>query len=553
MFGRFRLYSGLILFAYLVGHLANHALGVISLEAMNAGMRFTIEPWRTLPGTVLLAGGALVHVFTALRSLYLRRTLRMPAWQLTQTVLGLLIPFALIGHVLATRVLHELFGVRGSYTTELIALWLLLPQFGVLQAVLVLVAWAHACVGLHAWLRLKPWYAARERLAFALAVLWPALALAGYVAAGMQAVRRSAEAGWVESVAAEAGFTLDMIDWVLRWEGRGAVGFALLLAALFGMRVLRSRRAGAGQLRLRYQDRITVTVRPGMTVLEALRAARIAHASVCGGRGRCSTCRVHIDAGAEHLPVPEEDELRVLRRIAAPVSVRLACQLRPQADLSVTPLLPASATAADAMERADYQRSEERAVAVLFADMRGFTRLAHSRLPYDVVFVLNRYREEMAHAIESAGGVVNEFVGDSVMALFGLDGDVDSGCRQAMAAARAMLERLEQLNRTLAAELDEPLRIGIGIHAGPVILGEMGYAKLKGITVVGDVVNTASRLEEMTKRFDARVVVSQDAAAHLGEDIAGWQRHEVEVRGRLGTMTVMTPEAALADHPMPAS
>jgi len=553
MLGRFRLYSGLILFAYLAGHLANHALGVISLEAMNAGMRFTIEPWRTLPGTVLLAGGALVHVFAALRSLYLRRTLRMPAWQLTQSVLGLLIPFALIGHVLATRVLHELFGVRGSYTTELIALWLLLPQFGVLQAVLLVVAWAHACVGLHAWLRLKPWYAARERLAFALAVLWPALALAGYVAGGMQAVRRSAEASWVESVAAEAGFTLDMIDWVLRWEGRGAVGFALLLAVLFAMRALRSRRAGAGQLRLRYQDRITVTVRPGMTVLEALRAARVPHASVCGGRGRCSTCRVHIDAGAEHLPVPEEDELRVLRRIAAAASVRLACQLRPRADLSVTPLLPASATAADAMERADYQRSEERAVAVLFADMRGFTRLAHSRLPYDVVFVLNRYREEMAHAIESAGGVVNEFVGDSVMALFGLDGDVDSGCRQAMAAARAMFERLEQLNRTLAAELDEPLRIGIGIHAGPVILGEMGYAKLKGITVVGDVVNTASRLEEMTKRFDARVVVSEDAVAHLGEDIAGWQRHEVEVRGRLGTMTVMTPDAPPSDHPMPAS
>jgi adenylate cyclase len=553
MLGRFRLYSGLVLFTYLLGHLANHALGVISLEAMNAGMRFTIEPWRTLPGTVLLSGAALVHVFTVLWSLYLRRTLRMPAWQITQTVLGLLIPFALIGHVLATRVLHELFAVQGSYITELIALWLLLPEFGVLQAVLVVVAWAHACVGLHAWLRLKRWYAARQQFAFALAVLWPALALAGYVAGGMQVVRRAQQAGWVEGVATEAGFTRELVDWVLRWETRGAVGFAVLLAALFAMRALRARRSGAGQLRLRYQDRTTVAVRRGMTVLEALRAARIPHASVCGGRGRCSTCRVHIDAGAEHLPVPEEDELRVLRRIAAPASVRLACQLRPRADLSVTPLLPASATAADAMERAEYQRSEERAVAVLFADMRGFTRLAHSRLPYDVVFVLNRYREEMARAIESAGGVVNEFVGDSVMALFGLSSEVDSGCRQAVAAARAMLERLEQLNRTLAAELDEPLRIGIGIHAGPVILGETGYAKLKGITVVGDVVNTASRLEEMTKRFGAQMVVSEDAAAHLGEDIAGWQRHEVEVRGRMGTMTVMTPDAALADHRMPAS
>jgi adenylate cyclase len=552
MLGRLRLYSGLILFAYLVGHLANHALGVISPEAMNAGIPFTIAPWRTLPGTVLLGGAALVHVTVGLRSLYLRQTLHMPAWQLAQTVLGLLIPFGLIGHVLGSRGLHEAFGVHGSYLTELAALWVLLPGFGVLQAVLVVVAWLHACIGLHTWLRLKPWYAARERLAFSVALLWPALALAGYVSGGMQVVRRAAEEGWLEHMAADAGLTFSMIDWVMHWDTRGTAGFAFLLVVLFAMRALRTRRAPTGQLRLRYQDRAVVAVRPGMTVLEALRAARIPHASVCGGRGRCSTCRIHIDAGAEHLPAPHDDELRVLRRIAAPASVRLACQLRPLTHLSVTPLLPPSATAADAMERAVYQRSEERAVALLFADLRGFTRLAESRLPYDVVFVLNRYREEMAHAIESAGGVVNEFVGDGVMALFGLSSNVETGCRQAMAAARAMLERLEQLNRTLAAELSEPLRIGIGIHAGPVILGEMSYANLKGITVVGDVVNTASRLEEMTKRFGAQVVMSEDAATHLGDAIAGWQRHDVEVRGRLRTMTVLVSDTALAVATPPA-
>jgi adenylate cyclase len=542
MLGRLRLYSGLVLFVYLVGHLANHALGVISLEALNAGIPFTIAPWRTLPGTVLLGGAALIHVSIVLWSLYQRQTLRMPAWQIAQTTLGLLIPFGLIGHVLGSRGMHEAFGVHGGYLTELAALWLLLPGYGVLQAVLVVVAWLHACIGLHTWLRLKPWYAAHERLAFAAALLLPTLALAGYVSGGMQVVRRAAEEGWLERVAAEAGMTLDMVDWVLHWANLGAVGFALLLVLLFAMRALRGRRAaGAGQLRLQYGDRSTVAVFPGMTVLEALRAARVPHASVCGGRARCSTCRVHIDSGTEHLPPPEEDELRVLRRISAPTSVRLACQLRPLADLAVTPLLPATATAADAMERIGYQRSEERTVALLFADMRGFTRLAQARLPYDVVFVLNRYREEMAHAIESAGGVVNEFVGDGVMALFGLDSDLDTGCRQAMAAARAMLERLEHLNRTLAAELNEPLRIGIGIHAGPVILGEMGYSNLKNITVVGDVVNTASRLEEMTKRFGAPVVMSEDAATHLGDGIADWQRHEIEVRGRLGAMTVLVP------------
>jgi adenylate cyclase len=545
MLGRLRLYSGLVLFTYLVGHLANHALGVISLEAMNAGLPFTIAPWRTLPGTVLLGAAALAHVVIVLRSLYLRQTLRMPEWQLAQTVLGLLIPFALIGHVLASRGLHEIFGAHGSYLTELGVLWLVLPEYGVLQAVLVVVAWLHACVGLHAWLRLKPWYAAHERLAFALALLWPALALAGYVSGGMQVVRLAAEEGWLERVATDAGMTFDMIDWVLYWKNVGTAAFVLVLVALFAMRALRAHgAAGVAHLRLQYQDGTTVPIRRGMTVLEALRAARIPHASVCGGRGRCSTCRVHIDAGAEHLPAPHEDELKVLRRIAAPASVRLACQLRPVADLSVTALLPASASAADAMERAQYQRSEERMVAVLFADMRGFTRLAESRLPYDVVFVLNRYREEMAHAIENAGGVVNEFVGDGVMALFGLDSEVETGCRQAMAAAHAMLERLEHLNRTLAAELNEPLRIGIGIHAGPVILGEMGHPNLKGITVVGDVVNTASRLEEMTKRLGAQVVMSEDAAAHVGDGIAAWQRHEVEVRGRQSTITVLVLNAA---------
>ena len=376
MIGRLRLYSGLVLFTYVTLHLANHALGVISVEAMDAGLPYTVAPWRSLPGTVLLAGAALVHVSVVLASLYQRRTLRMARWQAVQIWLGLLIPVALIGHAIATRGLDEVFGTHGNYHTELIALWLFHPEFGVLQAVLVVIAWVHACIGLHAWLQLKPWYAARQPYFFALAVLWPALALAGYVAGGMQVLRSAAEAGWVERVATKAGVTMPMLDWVTHWMNIGVLAYLLLLAALFGMRALRERRAiGAGTL-LRYDDRLTVPVRPGMTVLEALRAARVRHASVCGGRGRCSTCRVHIDAGAQHLPPPEEDELRVLRRIAAPQSVRLACQLHPTADLAVTPLLHASATAADAMERARYRATEERPVAVLFADMRRFTRLA---------------------------------------------------------------------------------------------------------------------------------------------------------------------------------
>jgi len=143
------------------------------------------------------------------------------------------------------------------------------------------------------------------RLAFALALLWPVLALAGYVSSGMQVVRLAADEGWIGATMADAGMNLHMIDWVLYWANFVAPGFVMLLIALFLLRARRVRRANrTSQLRLRYQDRTTVALRPGMTVLEALRAARIPHASVCGGRGRCSTCRVHIDTGGEHLPAP---------------------------------------------------------------------------------------------------------------------------------------------------------------------------------------------------------------------------------------------------------
>src|SRR5262245_33367728 len=247
MINRLRLCSGLILFTFLVGHLTNHALGIVSLEAMNAGLPFTIGPWRTLPGTVLFCGAALVHVGVALWSLYMRQTLRMPAWHVTQVTLGLLIPLVLIGHAVGTRGLHEVFGVHGNYTTELAALWLLLPAAGVLQPLLLIVAWVHACIGLHAWLRLKPWYAAHDRLALALAVLWPALALAGYVSSGMQVVRQAAAAGWLEDISKKAGMSLDMIDWVERWSNEGATAFVLLVALVFAARALRlrhSERAG---------------------------------------------------------------------------------------------------------------------------------------------------------------------------------------------------------------------------------------------------------------------------------------------------------------------
>jgi adenylate cyclase len=290
-----------------------------------------------------------------------------------------------------------------------------------------------------------------------------------------------------------------------------------------------------------------VIVPVGLSVLEVSRYGRIPHASVCGGRGRCSTCRVRVLA-ARPQPPPGDAESRVLRRLGVPDDVRLACQLRPIADLTVTPLLPATATAADGRPAAAHKGREQETV-VLFADLRRFTRLAEHRLPYDVVFFLNRYFEAVGGAVQRSGGVANQYTGDGVMALFGLDTGPEEGCRQALTAAGEMVRSVAALSQALAADLAEPLRIGIGIHTGPAVVGRMGYGDAMYLTAVGDTVHVASRLEALTKEYDCELIVSEAVARRAGVSTAGLPRHELTLRNRAEPLAVLVVQSAIALAP----
>jgi adenylate cyclase len=358
---------------------------------------------------------------------------------------------------------------------------------------MLVLVWLHGCIGIHFWLRLRPWYRATQPWLFAFALLLPTLALIGFANAGRE-LRALAERdpAWLERLAAAQNW-LDAseMEWIYATERQVLLAFTVILVATLGARTVREVRARYGRrVRLRYPDGVTVAIEPGMSVLEASRAAGVPHASVCGGRGRCSTCRVRVGHGAAHLPAPAPDEARVLARIGASEDVRLACQLRPTHDLAVVPLLPASAGPQDVSIPVNPGLGIEREVAVLFADLRAFTRLSEGRLPYDVVFVLNQYFRATGEAIEAQGGRVDKFIGDGIMALFGVDQDPRAACRQALAAARAMGLALEQLNQELAHDLPEPLRIGIGLHVGPAILGDMGYGRASSLTAVGDTVTS---------------------------------------------------------------
>ena len=532
--GRLRLYSGIVLFVYVTMHLLNHALGLISLEAMEWGRAPFLAIWRNPAGTILLIGALATHAGLSLYTLYRRRTLRMPLHEAAQVVSGLLLPPLLAGHVIGNRLLHEKFGVDDTYTWVLLNLWVFSPQAGVQQAVAMILAWTHGTLGLRRYLMLKPWFSTWRPALFSISILVPILSLLGFAQGGREVILRLQSPMWFADTREAINWPGDdALAWYLDTLNAALTGMAALLILVIAARLGRAfwhRRTGL--VLVSYPEGQRASITKGMSVLEASRVAGIPHASVCGGRGRCSTCRINIEVHDGELPAASEDELRVLHRVGVPSGVRLACQLRPEGDLQVTPLLPPTATAKDALSRAKYLAGDEREIAVLFADLRAFTKFSEGRLPYDVVFILNQYFHIMGKAIEDAGGRVDKYIGDGIMALFGIESGPEQGCREALAAAQAMGRALNTLNETLSHQITEPLRMGMGIHSGMTIVGEMGYGEIMSLTAMGDTVNTASRLEDATKEHACKLILSHDVAHRASVDLSRFPSQEIEVRGR---------------------
>ncbi len=537
---RLRLWTGLTLFTYVTLHLTNHALGLISLDAMIEGMNWARLIWRNPAGETLLYGALLIHFSLALWAIFQRRRWSLPADEWTRLILGLSIIPALALHITGTRIAHALYDIDIGYRFVLMATWLGDPVTLWRQVLGLLIAWIHGCIGVHLVGRLQPWYRRWIALFYACAILLPILALLGFVQGGRAIEALVGDPAWWEAyraathlpTAAEIASIYAIERWIL-WAFAMLVLGAILARAAADIVARRH-----GLIRVTFPGKRVIEMQRGATILDASRLGRIPHAEVCGGRGRCSTCRVRVSRGGEELPPPSDAEGKVLQRIGAAPNVRLACQTRPSADVSVAPLLPPTATARDGFARAGHMPGQERELAIMFADIRAFTRLSEHKLPYDVVFLLNRYFGAMGSAVEQAGGRVDKFIGDGVMALFGVDTPPDQGCRQAMMAARTMAQHLEELNTTLAHDLAEPLRIGIGVHVGPAIVGEMGYGATVGVTAIGDAVNTASRLEGMTKEYGAQLVLSDAVAERAGIDLSQFECHEIAVRGRQETLAI---------------
>lgn len=332
-----RLASGSVLFAYVTVHLANHALGLVSVNVAEAGLRVTVALWHSVAGTALLYGAAAIHFALAMVAIFERRTFRMPPLEALRMAFGFGIPLLLIGHLASTRFAFELYGLDSDYAR---IVWTLsTSDGGGRQLALLAPGWLHGCLGLDFALGSRPLYRRVRPLLVGVALILPILAALGFMAMGRELVVLGANAAWLEAhvppMSSVQQARLAHIRDGLLVAYFGTIG--LILAARVVRGLLEQNRNAL--ITIRYPGR-AVRVPRGWTVLEASRHFGIAHRAMCGGRARCSTCRVRI-VGDASSPPPGPDERSTLQRVHASADVRLACQWRPETDIAVTPLFSA--------------------------------------------------------------------------------------------------------------------------------------------------------------------------------------------------------------------
>ncbi|MDC0073553.1 adenylate/guanylate cyclase domain-containing protein [Alphaproteobacteria bacterium] len=540
IYTKLRIWSGMILYIFVTLHLFNHALGLISIDAMEIARGYFITIWRNPVGTSLLYFSLLTHFILVLITLAKRKTLKMKFSEAIQTIFALIFPIGLILHALGTRGAHEIFGFDDNYQYELYTLWVDSIALGIGNSILIVLVWVHGTLGLYFWIRYKPWFTRLVGWLFSFVIILPIVAFLGFVNGG-----RSIQYQYDNGLYSPPKIPQEAIDTMFKYILLSWAIYLSLILSVFIYRVINwflNKRKKL--IYISYPNGHKIGVELGTSVLEASRVSNFPHASVCGGKGRCSTCRVRVSYGREFLNNPSKEETKVLERVGANQNTRLACQLTPTHDLTVTPLLPPDTSINSSKEKPQYYNGAEQEITILFADIRSFTKISEKKLPYDVVFILNQYFKTMGEAVEIAGGTVDKFIGDGVMALFGINKSSEEGCLQAIKAAKNMSEGIDDLNIHLKNDLDRPIEIGIGIHIGNVIIGDMGDKNTRSLTAIGDAVNTASRLENLNKNFKSQLLVSEEVVNKSKVTFINYNLQEIDIPGKTKKLKVYIFEKA---------
>jgi adenylate cyclase len=256
---------------------------------------------------------------------------------------------------------------------------------------------------------------------------------------------------------------------------------------------------------------------------------------VCGGNARCSTCRIIIQEGIENTLPKNPIEQKLAEKKGFENNIRLACQTYIKGNITARRLVIDDHDVALAKNQHQNDVGREKQLAVLFSDIRGFTHFSEKHLPYDVIHVLNRYFQAMGEAVLVHQGHIDKYIGDGLMALFGVtENNPTTNCLNAVSCALQMLQSLDKVNQYLQQNFDERFEIGIGIHFGEVVLGNIGHRDNVQFTAIGDTVNIASRIEEETKRVNTPILVSENLYAQIKHQIRIGKTLNTKLKGKSG-------------------
>jgi adenylate cyclase len=258
----------------------------------------------------------------------------------------------------------------------------------------------------------------------------------------------------------------------------------------------------------------SIKVNQGESILNASLSAGIPHYHACGGNGKCSTCRVLIKEGMQNLTPYTEKEKLLRKRMRIPQNVRLACQtfvvgspvllhriIRDETDIKLY---------IQEDTRSDVQNiGEEKDLALFFLDIRNFTLFVEASLAFDVIHVIRRLFTMFRNCIEERRGRIIETSGDGFYAVFGIDSTIEMAVNDAYSAGLLILNELDKFNiNYLRKYFKHEFRVGVGLHMGKVIIGNIGIGVNNNLTVMGMPVNIASRIQTATKEMNNDFLIS---------------------------------------------
>lgn len=302
-------------------------------------------------------------------------------------------------------------------------------------------------------------------------------------------------------------------------------------------------------------DNLTFECPSGETVLDAAKAAGIEFANACGGKAKCSTCRIWILEGEDSCPVKGEVEATLTDRISLAGPIRLACQVRPTHDMTFRRLVLDALDlriASQLDRRVDSNSGELKPVAIFFSDVVGFTTFSEKLPPYDVMYILNRYFAQVGAIIERNDGYLDKFVGDGLMSVFGIDDQPDAPLRAVNSGLETMAA-VDRLQPFFASMYGIEFDVRIGVHYGDVVVGSVGAIGHERLTVIGDAVNVASRIEAANKDAGTRFLISEPLHDKVKDDVEVSDFVRVRLRGTSDRITLyeiggLTSEARARLH-----